>query len=58
MDLDTYKGELISNLTDSCSKPHSEKAEESYDKHSHKPIAKVGDSVLVYMPQDKATKAY
>ena len=62
--LDTYKGELMSGLTEawSMAQKQVQKAQKSqkkqYEKNTKEPDLKVGERVFVYMPKEKATKAY
>ena len=64
IDLDTYKGELMTGLVEAwkLAKKHVQQAQRAqkkyYDKKTKEPTYREGDRVFVYMPKEKANKAY
>ena len=64
IDLDTYKGELMSGLTEAwdLARQSIGKAQKAQKKHHDRkardPRFHVGERVFIYMPKEKATKAY
>ena len=64
VDLDSYKGELVWGLTEAweLARKQVKKAQSAqkkcYDRRSREPNFQVGERVFVYMPKDKANKAY
>ena len=64
MDLESYKGELVWGLTEAweLARKQVKKAQgaqkKCYDRRSREPNFQVGERVFVYMPKDKANKAY
>ena len=64
LSLDTYKGELVSELMeawDSAQKnvQKAQKAQKrAYDRKSKETGFEIGERVFVYMPKEKLTKAY
>ena len=64
IDLDTYKGELMAGLVEALklAKKHVQQAQTAqkkyYDRKTKEPTYREGDQVFVYMPKEKANKAY
>ena len=64
VDLDDYKSELTSNLTDAweIARANIQEAQahqkHQYDKHSKESKLSIGDRVMVYMPQSVSGKAW
>ena len=62
VDLEDYRSELTSNLSDAWAIENIQKAQahqkHQYDKHSKEPTLSVGDRVMVYMPHSVSGKAW
>ena len=64
IDLDTYKGELMAGLVEAwkLAKKHVQQAQrvqkKYYNRKAKEPTYCEGDCVFVYMPKEKANKAY
>ena len=64
IDFDTYKGDLMAGLVEAwkLAKKHVQQAQrvqkKYYDRKTKEPTYRKGDRVLVYMPKEKANKAY
>ena len=56
VDIDDYKTELVTGLTDEWNLA-GEKAKYQYDRRSKELDFKIGDRVMVYMPQEKKGKS-
>ena len=64
IDIDTYKGEVVANLSDAwdLARTHIKKAQDrqksAHDQRARVPKYQVGERVFVYMPAAKSTRAY